>query len=102
MDHDKPLTCECGVQAFRNIQFPEPGIMYVTCFHCGRVYDVSLSAIAAEAAWERMEREAPEPQVRVGRVYVEGSIVLPDGTKCVRLAEPEPTKPTGYKYEPML
>ena len=78
MSDDKPLVCECGVQAFRNIQFPEPGVMHATCFHCGSVKEIGLSAMAAEAAWERMEREAPEPKAE------------------------KPEKPIGYKYEPML
>lgn len=120
LEKDPPtLTCSCGVHAFRGIVFPEPGVMHVTCFQCGQRHTLNLSVIAAELAWEKMESEAPVPaEINPVRLAADDCESIEDFAVLMHaanvniyadrlepepdVAEPEPPKPTGYKYGGML
>ena len=64
-----PLQCSCGSTTFSRIQFPEPMVQVLHCAICAQRISLSLSAIAAEMAWEKMEQEAPEPEPQPEMVH---------------------------------
>jgi cytochrome c5 len=105
-----PLQCKCGATAFVDIRITGAGTMSLTCFQCHKAVQMSIPAMIAEQAWERMEQEAPVP--KAARKH----IALPGGGETVSydeiashraeqkptMSEPEKSVSSGYKYGGLL